>query len=411
MAVLLLTATWRRHIPMMLWDHLDLLPIYVAWQNGTLAQSDLLHIHGGHLHTIAYAVLLVTTALSHGNPLLDCLVSWCLLGLYGGVLVRLAIRSKIAERGGIIAALALVFLIFHPAHLANLQWGWQVAVFLCLSGAVVAIGLLTENTLSVMHCIGAVIAGCIALLSFATAAALVPTALIVLALRSDLSLSKRMFAALPWLAIGIAVAATTSGADPIDSNSLFNLCLYVFNFLGGAIARFAPGVAPVLALGAFVSGLVFFTRADNRKSCLPWLGLFLFAFFSAALAALGREESFGTSQAFVTRYISFSSLYWIGWIGLLYAGTGVQEPSRFWRTTPVVLVTLLAMIDASQVSRKVAQVAADARVTMLTLCAQYPVVEPDLLGKIYFDQPKIAEQRLGMLADLGFPPFKTCARQ
>src|SRR3982750_1724891 len=75
--LLVLTMVW--HVPMMLWDHLDLAPIYKAWNEGDLARSGFWNIHGGHLHTAAYAVLLVTTRLSGGEPWLDCLTSWVLL--------------------------------------------------------------------------------------------------------------------------------------------------------------------------------------------------------------------------------------------------------------------------------------------------------------------------------------------
>ncbi|WP_217490843.1 hypothetical protein, partial [Xanthomonas euvesicatoria] len=47
-----LTFRWR--IPILLWDHLDIVPIYQAWQDGHLGNSDFWKVHdGSHLHTAA----------------------------------------------------------------------------------------------------------------------------------------------------------------------------------------------------------------------------------------------------------------------------------------------------------------------------------------------------------------------
>ena len=76
LAALLLAATMAWHLPMMLWDHIDLVPMYEAWRSGALGSSAFWQVHdGSHLHVAAYAVLLVTTWASGGQPWLDCLAS------------------------------------------------------------------------------------------------------------------------------------------------------------------------------------------------------------------------------------------------------------------------------------------------------------------------------------------------
>ena len=77
---LMLLATWCVHLPMMLWDHIDLVPMYEAWRSGALGSSAFWQVHdGSHLHVAAYAVLLATTWASGGQPWLDCLASVALL--------------------------------------------------------------------------------------------------------------------------------------------------------------------------------------------------------------------------------------------------------------------------------------------------------------------------------------------
>ena len=184
LALGLALAVWRWHIPLMLWDHLDLVPIYRAWQDGALSQSEFWRFHGGHLHSAAYAVLLVTTAVSGGQPWLDCMVSLALLLAYAAVVLSIARDSLAAapRTGWLVVGFAL-----YPGHLANLQWGWQVAVFLCLLGVVVAIRALSAGSLTWQRQAVALAGAAVAYASFATAIALIPAALTLIALRGELS--------------------------------------------------------------------------------------------------------------------------------------------------------------------------------------------------------------------------------
>ena len=412
LAATLLVTTLIWHIPMMLWDHLDFVPIYQHWQSGSLSDSTFWRIHGGHLHSAAYAVLLLTTSLSHGHPWLDCLVSWVLLICYAGIL--LAMRKQtlpIRDSAGLITALLMAFLILNPGHLANLQWGWQIAVFICLLGAAITIQRLAASALTLSHVLQAAVATLFALLSFATAAALIPTALILLAMRTDMRLKERVLIALPWIAMGCAVVVEqqlSPASVPADF-SLIELVRYALNFLGGGVARFATDLAPWIAFAGLVSGGVAFARSRDRRLGLPWLGLFLFGVFSAVLIALGRASSYGNQQAFVTRYVSFSSMFWIGWAGLIcLARPSAQESRSKWRVIGVCLIGLFAVVNSVQMTRKAARVAKETRATARTLCASYPQVSKDVLREIYFDQAAMAIERLAALQQLGFPPFDAC---
>jgi hypothetical protein len=251
-ALLLLTLLW--HVPMMLWDHLDLVPIYAGWQDGRLEASTLLAVHGGHLHALAYALLLLTTVVSRGHPWLDCAASWLLLILYASVVMSFP-RATSADRSGRAIAALVVFLALYPGHLANLQWGWQVAVFLCLLGVALAIRMLTLVELSWTRIAVAIVATIAALLSFATAAALIPTALALIATRREVSWLMRIAFALPWLVLGglfmLRVDAPATSAASVAH--IGQIVIYVLNFLGAGIARFATDLAPWLALGGLVS--------------------------------------------------------------------------------------------------------------------------------------------------------------
>ena len=403
LGLLLLSLLWM--VPMMLWDHLDLVPLLQAWQRGDLAGSGFLQIHGGHMHTAAYAVLLLTTTLSGGQPWADGLASWLFLLAYAAIVLAFA-RETFADDSqrdnGLFALIA--FLALFPGHLANLQWGWQVAVFICLAGVALTIFALTRAQLGWRHLLLALPAAGLACFSFATAIALFPTALILTALRRDCSWTRRAIMSLPWIAAGVLALLPyrhlPSTGAPADDAAL---ALYALNFLGAGIARFATDAAPWLAFAAIVSGSWAFARCQGRRECLPWLGLLLFACFAAVLVALGRAAPFGSEHAFVTRYVSFSSLFWIGWTGLLACACrqGLPAPMRI----AVALAALFAIANGLHMMRKAAHVSAQSHAIAATIRATWPQVDRDLLGRIYFDQPDVAAQRLQGLHAMGFPPF------
>jgi len=392
---------------MMLWDHLDLVPMYEAWQQGRLAPSTLLNIHGGHLHAAAYAILLLTTRVTSGQTWLDVCTSWLLLLGYAGFIYRFTRRSFDSDTpSNRTVSLLIVLLALYPGHLANLQWGWQVAVFLCLAGVAAAIFCLTRPALGWLDAAGAVAAAAVALLSFATAIALIPTALILIALREDLTPRRRAVNALPWIAAGL-LAASWFARPPSAGTSprVFDLAVYVLNFLGAGIARFANDLAPWAAAFALVCAPWLFVRGRMQAGVSSWLGVLLFALFAALLTALGRSAAYGSDQAFVTRYVSFSSLFWIGWIGLAACACADIKRSGAALRIAFALLAILVVANALHLIHKAREVSARTQTIARAVRDSYPEVDRGLLGEIYFDQPDVALQRLKALRDLGFAPF------
>lgn len=405
LALLAMTLAW--HVPMMLWDHLDLLPIYQSWQTQGIAGARLFDVHdGSHLHALAYAVLLATTVLSHGQPWLDCVVSFALLVSYAWLVMRMAGATQSqAGRWGI---LGLVFLALYPGHLANLQWGWQVAVFLCLSGVAICVYCLSVGDLSWMRNAAALLAAVAACLSFATGVALIPVALVLLALRRELPWASRLRHALPWL--GMAAFVTwkyaAEGAGAGAQAGVATSLLYALNFLGGGVLRFATDLAPWLVLAALAVLVAVLPVIGTRREALPWLGLLLFGAGSAVLTALGRAGVFGADHAFATRYASFSSVFWLGWWGLLllalHAGSG---RSRKWLNAFAAMVMVFCVANSVHLAKKAARVGSEARETVRAIRATYPDVDEAHLAEMYFGRTDLARQRLQALRAYGFAPF------
>lgn len=412
-AALLLAATVAWMLPMMLWDHLDLLPMVEGLDQGRLAGSGFWDSHGGHMHTAAYAVLLITTFAADGQPWLDGVTSWSLLVLAAAAVLAVAMRTVPADPGRPFWLLAMVLLALFPGHLANLQWGWQVAVFLCLAGTVLAIVQLALARPGWRSDLLALAGASLALLSFATALALFPTALVLILTRPGLPWSARLTRTIPWLVLaGLALLAhlLAAGSGAGGDRQPLQLAGYALNFLGGGIARFATDLAPWLATASLAMVIAVLWRQPLRVPMRPWLGLVLFGLFASMVVALGRAAPFGTDHAFVTRYVSFSSIYWLGWIGVMATSAPASAASagnRFRRVQAMaaLVVVLAALANAGHLARKAARLSGHGHAIAAEIRATWPVVREDLLRDIYFDQPDLAWQRLRILHRYRWPPF------
>lgn len=407
-ASLLLVATWRYHIPLMLWDHLDLVPLYEAWRQGG-AVAELWRIHdGSHLHTAAYAVLLVTTHLSNGQPLFDCLVSWALLVTQAVLLLRIASRTLAGFREQLGIRLAVAFFALYPGHLANLQWGWQVAVFIStLFGAVIPVYVLTRERIGLGSSILGAASAVIGVMGFSTALAMFPVAIMLVATHREIPAIRRLVLAAPWLLAMAALAAWLGGAATASEHAYtaVGLAVYVLNYLGSGVLRFAENLAPFWAAMGIVTGVAAMWRARGVRSTYPWLALMLFSMGCAALTALGRVGPFGVDHAFVTRYVSFSSLFWLGWLGLALVALQHHAGGKGWWRAVIGLTLLLAVANAVHLTKKAAVVRERSMSYARHFVDEYPRYDRTVLGDAYGDRSGFAPERLERLRARGFAPF------
>ena len=409
----LVWGTLHWHIPMMLWDHLDLPPMYQAWDRGYL-DGALWKIHdGSHWHAVAYLVLLATTYLSGGQPWVDCLISVVLLLAMAAVILHQARRTLMPAWTQTTGLLLVVFLALYPGHLANLQWGWQVAVFICLLGAVVALHCLAASRLGGLGNGLALLAAAVACLSFTAGIALLPVALILIGFRSELSLARRAVLLGPWLILGMAgVWALMPSGDAGGAGwNVWLLVLYTLNFLGGAVLRFATDLAAVVAVAGLVTGVWAFLSVRTHAAGRFWLGCFLFGAGCAVLTAIGRAPAYGAEHAFATRYVSFAVVFWLGWAGLLLLAIPHWSQRRRMKFAQAALavVLILGVANAAHVTKKVARVARQSREIATRIVATYPNVDEQLLRDIYFARVDAARERLATLKAYGFAPFADVA--
>ena len=406
----MLAATLAWQLPMMLWDHLDLLPIVQRWQNGELDAATLLTpYNGAHLLTIPYLSMLTTVSWGHGSTWLDGVASWLAMVATAAIVIGVALR-EIPIEGRRWPWLVLVLLALYPGHLSNLQWGWQVQIFVCLLGAVATIVFLSAASTSTARMIGALMAAIVAGLSFGASIALLPIALLLIALRTDMSWPRKAAWSLAWLMLGVLAAlpyldGIGSTADS-GSVTLFGLIHYALNFIGSGIARFATDLAPWLALVAIASALDAWLKLRPNQRGTAWLGFLLFGLGTALITAFARVGPFGAEHAFVQRYVSFSALFWLGWYGLLL--TALPQATALRRRIYIGLTGICAVLlvaNGLHLIRKAAITHERGVATANTIANTWPNVDEQVLRAIYFDQPAAARQRLELLHQFGFAPF------
>lgn len=403
--LLLLAGTLAWHVPMMLWDHLDLVPVIDALHAGRLSPATLVDVHhGSHFHATAYVILLATTWLSDGRTWLDCVVGWAMLMAMVALVVAQA-RASASPARPTRWWWAVPLLALTPGHLVNLQWGWQVAVTACLLASAGCIRLASRPVLRWRDTGLALACAVIATGSFSTGVALWPVGAALALAQPGVAPGRRMAMASLWAAGGIgSVLLLSSAGTALPSPAL--LLHYLLNFLGAAVSRLATDIAPVVAVLGLATAAWLGWSLRREPQARPWLAWIAFAIGAGLLAAAGRAGTFGAEHAFVTRYVSFSTMFWVGGFALLALALD-RRPRGSLRTLRAcaACVVILAVANAVHLAKQARDIGHAADATAHEVRTQWPDVDPALLGDIHFGDAVQAKARLERLHARGYAPF------
>ena len=378
-------------------DHWDIVPLFAQLKDGTLASRDLFALHGNHWHASGYVVQLGLGELTAMNHRVESLVSVLVAGVGFIALWRMLERSitqlKVAN-GPILWVFGLsAFFLFSLDQAGNWLWGWQVAVFINVAGALWTIERLTSGRPTLLNTILAVISAAAAIYAFGTGWVLLPIGFILLLSfgawrtlqgRASLAIWAVFTGLLLWhfsIALTASSAAYSSSALPdlMDVSAIIGVIHYAINFVASPIVRFARDISiPITLIGMGIliwSGWTVW-RADRTNAwagLAPFLSMAGFAFGSGLLTAFGRWETFGVKQAFVSRYITFGTFFWIAVFvvaALAIAKSSHQTHRRLFGVLGLLLVLKIGNIPS--VVQKSVRLSNDIRAAAEHLAENHP---------------------------------------
>lgn len=388
-------------------DHWDLIPFYEAMKADELALRDLFALHGNHWHASGYLVQLALSRLTDMGHWAESLASigFALIGFIA--LLRMLLHSMTVLSVPRAAAWVIglsAFFFFSLDQSANWLWGWQVAVFINLAGALWTIERLSLHPVNIFNASLAAIACTIAVYAFATGWALIPIGFVLLLTRGKLQDRKTQIALFIWslmsgylllhyfLAMTGEAAQYSSTALPDLSrgSTWLGLLHYTFNFIASPIIRFARDSSLIVAaIGSslFVWG-VFKLRPYNPwqdwSAAAPYIAMAAYAFGAGFLTALGRWEQFGTQHAFVSRYISFGTFFWIAVFVMAVFAIERTSHRTHKRTFAVLgLLLVLKLGNIPSVVQKQVRVSGEIAAAAEHVAETYPNIAPEMYAELH----------------------------
>ncbi|NQY96290.1 MAG: hypothetical protein HRT82_03950 [Henriciella sp.] len=381
-------------------DHWDIVSYFGPLKDGTLSFSDLFGLHGNHWHASGYVVQLGLGEMTAMGHWAESLASVVIAGLGFIALARILERGLNqfeAERMTAFAFAVAAFFLFSLDQAANWLWGWQVAVFINVTGALWAIERLTCGPPRPINTAIAAFAAALSVYAFGTGWALIPIGFTLLLLHGAWKSREGLGSLAVWtvftglllwhftLALTDSSAAYTVDSTPdfADPEALLGLIHYAINFVASPVVRFARD-SSVLAffIGA---GLIIWSlwtlrsvaKDDWLKRVSAFLALAAYSMGAGLLTAIGRWEGFGVKHAFVSRYISFGTFFWIAVFTLtLIAIARSSNASRKVAVGALGLFFVLKIGNIPSVVQKTVGLSNDIEAAATVLAKDYPDVEP-----------------------------------
>lgn len=408
--LLMLACTWQ--LPMIMYDHLDLIPVLEQFKAGNLSMEKMLAWHGGHNHLVAYLVLLFTSQLSNGWLMADILASWIFLLAYSGVMCLCIHRIQMGP-GNVQRRLLLLVTIamtLSTLHLPNLIWGWQVAVFINLFGLSLGVAAVCLTVPWVARLLLGVAGMVLAVSSFATGIVLFPAMVTGIVMRREISNVQKASLVVIWAVLlswlMYHLDFFSEGVKP-GKLELAGIIVYTFNYLGGGIVRFATLFSfPVVIFGLAMLWIALRDLfLDSRRLAALWSMVAVFGFGAALLTAYGRYDMYGAHQAWVIRYGSFAGLLWFAVIGAMTSAGYWRHENRL-RRIGLKALTFMFVFNSLHFIPQARDFSDDAHELAHTAQREWPEVAPDVLASLYPTDPAVAVRGLQYLHDHRYPPFR-----
>jgi len=313
------------------WDEWEMVPIFMRIHAGHLFLMDFWRQHNEHRIIIPNIILVTTAYFTRWN-----LITENFLNL-GVAIASFLIILKVLKTTGVEfkqkSSCLLIFLVsliwFSLVQSDNWLWGWEIEWFLNVLGVSIVAYCLSRiksqrQSFSVRQLGLLLLGGVIAQYSLGNGTLVWPiVVLILLYMKVPL---KQIAAVIITGAITTFFyyyhyTNTDSGFLKLVSHQSTVFARYFFIYLGRPL-NFEHNITPILGLVIFtvfigLSASLLIRRSDIFKKLIPWVYLGTYAIGSAFITGLARI-SFGTTEAYVSRYTTISSLLLVSVVVMLY---------------------------------------------------------------------------------------------
>ncbi len=336
-------------------DEWDLFPGIFGFHQGQFVFDDYWVQHNEHRDFLNRIILVALVRLTGWNVLVEIFAEFLMVVLTLGVLWRLVVRT-VQSKLRLLLVLMISILLFSPAQVRNWHSGYQFNWFMLNLLVILATSLLFSQSGKWRSLFFSLVATILAIFSFSTGLLLGPALLLGMFIQKR---SWRLSHFLVWggtlvvcMLIYFYGYQSASGFAESIRHPL-PLTLFVLIYLGSPLGiwgglngalLFGIGGLGTLGLASYWLWRSPMRPANkNWQSLLPWYTFVVLVILSGSLAAFGRSQ--GTvAEAISTRYITASSMFWIGLSVIVFTALQDFYHTSDWRKPVTIRVTSVLLL-------------------------------------------------------------------
>lgn len=382
------------------WDQWDFLPYLEKFFQGTLTIEDIFSQHNEHRLFFPRLIMLVLAGITHYNTVAEMYVSWVIC-ICSGIVVFLLFRGMFKGSCNIcLSFIPVSWIIFSIRQYENLLWGFQIQIFLCVLGIVIAIAMLEFSEKNINFFLVSIAGAVIASYSFMNGLSVWPAGFVMIWLSSNHRTQKLIL----WVISGAITVFlyfyqwAPNPGHPSALSFLYKPIDAITYFFANIGAFYSPVTMndPIILVIALIAGVLVFAaclvilahavRSNMLSRIRPWIGFIAFAFFSTLFLTLGRG-GFGPYQGLASRYVTFGQFWIIGlYCMLLFFVIAHPENSFLARSYNLLVIFLVIGICVGILGGfLVGQKTATERSTAASYLADYSHTGDNELSIVYPD--------------------------
>ncbi len=327
--IILSILIFKYYVGVPFWDEWDFIGLLQKSYLSNINFSDLLSYHNEHRPFFPRLILLGLAHLTGYRILPELIVN---LIIATGIFISLTylfktIFSAFKIKNYLLFYPVISLVVFSLTQWENWLWGWQVQIFLNLLAVISGLKILSLRKIKSGNLLISIFLGIVATFSFANGLIYWIIGLFLLNFKKQNN-KKNILIFWSVFSIGIFILYTHLSSSPATMKEDFSvqniilLVFYTLAFIGAplvsmnAVAAFMAGLTGVILFLylIWISRKIF---SHKQKLFLPIIALSGYSLGSAFLTGIGRYR-LGLLQAISSRYISFSNLFWLSLLAILF---------------------------------------------------------------------------------------------